>query len=210
MHIADGVLSTGLMVGLNVAAGCGVCAAAGRLDYERVPRVGVMSAVFFLASFVHVKLGPSSVHLLLNGLLGLLLGWASLPAVGVALFLQATMLGHGGLTAWGANVLIMGVPAGVVWHLFGGACRRAKTPRGAGLWGAAAGSVAVLLTCALMAAGLHGSDPTKYAMAVRVLVLAHLPVAVIEAGVVGAAVGFLKRVRPDLLDVPVRGGRAVG
>jgi cobalt/nickel transport system permease protein len=46
----------------------------------------VLSATFFVASLIHVPVGPSSVHLIMSGLAGLVLGWTAFPAlfVGVA------------------------------------------------------------------------------------------------------------------------------
>jgi len=204
MHIADGALSTPVMVATNVLAAAAVGGCLRRIDYERVPRIGVLAAVFFVASFIHVRIGPSGVHLLLNGFLGLLLGWAALPALAVALFLQAILLGFGGLTSLGANILGMGLPALAVAALFSERCREAGAPRQAMLWGALAGGTSVLLTCTILALLLHLSHPEAYAATVKVLMLAHLPVAAVEAVVVGAAAAFLHRVRPDLLDTPLR------
>lgn len=203
MHIADGALSTPVMVTANILAAAGVGGCLRRIDYERVPRIGVLAAVFFMASFIRVPIGPSSAHLLLNGLLGILLGSAALPALAVALFLQSVLLGFGGISALGANVLGMGLPAVTVGWLFSKPCRQAATWRQAMTWGALAGAASVMMTCGTLALLLHFSDPKAYAAAVKALVLAHLPVAAIEAVVVGAAVAFLYRVRPDLLDMPV-------
>jgi cobalt/nickel transport system permease protein len=205
MHIADGALSTPVMIATNVLAAAGVTGCLRVIDYDRVPRIGVLAAVFFMASFIHVKIGPSSVHLLLNGLLGLLLGWAALPALAVALFLQTVLLGFGGMSALGANVLGMGIPAIVVGLLFSGPCRGSATARRAMALGAAAGVVSVVLTCATMALLLLISNPRAYATAVTALLLAHVPVLLVESVVIGAAVAFLHRVRPELLDAPLRG-----
>jgi ABC-type Co2+ transport system permease subunit len=68
--------------------------------------------------------------------------------------------------------------------------------------GALAGGVSVLLTCLTIALFLHLSNPVGYAVAVKALVIAHIPVAAVEAAVVGAAVAFLHKVRPDLLVAP--------
>jgi cobalt/nickel transport system permease protein len=204
MHITDGALSTPVMITTNVIAAGVVAGTLRKIDYERVPRIGVLAAVFFMVSFVRIQIGPSSVHLLLNGLLGLLLGWAALPALAVALFLQMILLGYGGLTSLGANILGMGLPALAVAFAFSERCRQSSSPREATAWGAAAGGTSVFLTALLLAFLLHVSSPEAYATAVKALVLAHIPVALIEAGVVGAASGFLKKVRPDLLSLPLR------
>jgi cobalt/nickel transport system permease protein len=203
MHIMDGALSVPAMVGANATAALAVAGAARAIDYERVPRVGAMASVFFLATFVHVNVGPASVHLLLNGLVGLLLGWAALPALAVALFLQSVLFGFGGITALGANVIDMGIPAVAVWIFFSKRCRHAD-PRRAAAWGALAGGSSVALTCALFAGMLYLSDGEKYSAAVAALILAHVPIMLIEAAVTGAAVGFLRKVRPELLDAPLK------
>jgi cobalt/nickel transport system permease protein len=54
-----------------------------------------------VSSLVSVPVGPGSVHLLLNGLMGLLLGWAAVPAILVALILQAVFFGFGGILVLG-------------------------------------------------------------------------------------------------------------
>jgi cobalt/nickel transport system permease protein len=199
MHLADAALSTPVMAGTNGLAALAVGLGLRGIDARRVPRVGVLAAVFFLASFIRVPIGPSSVHLLLNGLLGLLLGAAALPALCVALFLQSVLLGYGGFSALGANVLIMGLPAFAVGVLLAPRCRTAPGARAAAAWGAAAGAGAVALTCLTAALLLHVSDAVAYAATVKALILAHLPVAAVEAAVTAAAVAFLFRVRPEAL-----------
>jgi len=204
MHIPDGVLSDQAMVATNVIAAGVVVFGLSRTDYERVPRVGVLASVFFVASFIHVNIGPSSVHLLLNGLLGLVLGWAAFPALAAALLLQAVLLGYGGMTSLGANILNMAVPAGVCYGLFARPVCRSHGTKTAFLWGALTGGTSVLLSCLLMAAVLHISSAQNYGKAIKVLLILHVPVMVVEAAVVGAAIAFLHKVRPELLSAPVK------
>lgn len=204
MHIADGALSTQIMLATNVLAAGAVAASLRAIDYERIPRVGVLAAVFFMASLIHVNIGPSSVHLLLNGLLGLLLGAAALPALAVALFLQIILFGYGGVSALGANLLGMGLPAVLTGWMFARRCRCAPNARTALGWGMLAGGTSVVLTCLSLAVLLNLSNPQAYAAAVKALLLAHVPVVFTEAAVIGAAVGFLYTVRADLLDLPKR------
>ena len=70
-------------------------------------------AAFFAGSLIAIPVGPSSVHLMLGGLIGLMLGTAAFPALFVALALQALLFGMGGLTTLGVNTLNMALP-GVV------------------------------------------------------------------------------------------------
>ena len=73
MHISEGVLSAPVLTTGAVLAAVGVAVGLKKMDDERVPQVGVLSAAFFVASLIHVPVGPSAAHLVLNGLLGLLL-----------------------------------------------------------------------------------------------------------------------------------------
>src|SRR5205823_3097161 len=66
----------------------------------------------------HVRVPPTSVHLLLNGLVGVILGRRAALAIPVGLFLQAALLGHGGFTSLGINSLTMVLPALLAWQLF--------------------------------------------------------------------------------------------
>lgn len=108
MHISEGVLSTPvLLAGAAFAAG-GIWLGLRRLTPEKTVLCGVLAAVFFLASLIHVPIGPGNAHLILNGLLGILLGWAVFPTLLVALALQALLFQFGGLTTLGVNICSMG------------------------------------------------------------------------------------------------------
>lgn len=202
MHVSDGALSTEVMIATNALAALGVGIGLAKTDYARVPRVGVLAAVFFVASLIVIPVPPSSVHLLLNGLLGFLLGWSVFPALAAALALQALMLGFGGQTALGANVLNTAVPALLCYYLFSKPCQCTTSSRGAFAWGAMAGAVGVALTCCTLALSLYLSNAESYLHAIKVLFVMHLPVLGIEAVVLGATASFLKTVRPDLLAAP--------
>lgn len=201
MHLVDGLLSTPVLaVGTTLAAG-GVAVGLKSLDPERLPQAAMASAVFFVASLVHVPVGPSSVHLLMSGLAGLVLGWAAFPALLVALALQAAFFGFGGLTALGVNTLLMAGPAVIAGMLARPLLKRGK----AAAAGAVAGATAIVLgavTCGV----LLGASGEAFLPIARSLVLLHLPVAAIEAVVTAAALSFLLRVRPESLPAAARAG----
>ncbi len=133
MHIPEGFLS-GTPGGIGVLAAGAAVAATGtaiglrKIDYEQMPRVAMLSAAFFVASLVHVPLGGTSVHLVLNGLVGLILGWAAFPAILIALFLQAVFFGFGGVTTLGLNTVTMALPAVAAYYLFHRARARPAIP----------------------------------------------------------------------------------
>lgn len=272
VHISDGVLAHPWLWGGFLLTAALAALGAFRVRDEEIPRIALLTAAFFLASLVHVRVGPTSVHLLLNGLAGILLGWRAALAIPLAVTLQAVLFGHGGFSAVGVNSCVMTAPALAAGLLFGGlrrsplarlpgwreglvtvsafcwllalvfsvavlAHRQARSPSG-GLdltpaveltfhpaTGAAAllvaalvawferraesapefplgllvGGLTVLATIGLNCAVLLAGGETNWTTPALLLVVAHLPVAVVEGIVAGFTVGFLAKVKPELL-----------
>src|SRR4029079_15259911 len=76
-----------------------------------MPRSAVLTAAFFVSSSIRVPIGVSSVHLLLNALVGVVLGRRAPLARHVGLFFQAALWGHGVYSTLGVNTTIIAVPA---------------------------------------------------------------------------------------------------
>ena len=123
-----------------------------KTDYEAIPRVAILSAAFFVASLIHVPIGPVAEHLVLNGLMGLLLGWLAVPAILIALFLQALLFQFGGLTVLGVNTVTMAAPAVICFYAYRGLLRR--TGRPAMVAAFACGVTGILLSGLLVAVAL--------------------------------------------------------
>ncbi len=196
MHISEGVLSGPVLLAGAALAAAGTGVGLKKLAPDQIARTAMLAGAFFVASLVHVPLGPTSVHLLLNGLVGLLLGWPAFPAILVGLILQAVFFQFGGLTALGVNTLIMALPAVIGYGLFS---RFLKGPRAGALAAAfGCGFLAVLLggVVAGLALTFSGEHFLNVALA---LILAHLPVMILEGGMTALCVGFLRRVQPGLL-----------
>lgn len=197
MHIADGILPISLTAGGLAGAAAVVGTSLRHLAPANVPRVGLLTAAFFVASSIHVPVGPVPVHLLLHGLVGIVLGPLSSIAIIVALTLQALLLFEGGITVIGFNLLAMtfgAMAARTIFDALGGQFNPARAAA-AGFLG---GSVAVCCSALVVVLGLYlaGEDWIQ----VRYLVLfAHLPIALIEGCVAGSAAAFIVRVKPDLL-----------
>jgi cobalt/nickel transport system permease protein len=167
------------------------------MDYERLPQVAVLSSAFFVASFIHVPLGPAAVHLVLNGLCGLLLGWLAFPAILVGLTLQALLFQFGGLTTLGVNTFNLAFPGVLVAYACGRGIRSpSRVVRGLAEFTAGAG--AILLSGLLVAFSLVATGESFNAAA-RLIVAAHVPVMVIEGILTVFVVEFVKRVRPEML-----------
>lgn len=197
MHISDGVLPLSVTVGGYAASAALAAWSARRTRSEALPKVAVVTAAFFVASLIHVPFGPTSVHLLIPGLAGALLGPSAFLAIGLGLLLQSILFQFGGLTALGANALMMGVPAlvcGVFFQRLKGTTQRRQSIVG-GIAGALGTTLAALILALLLAAG--GEDFFGVA---KLALAAHVPVILIEGVVSAFTVGFLARVKPELLE----------
>src|ERR1700736_6473812 len=94
VHISDGVLALSWLAGGLILAGLGVALALWRMRDEEIPRIALLTAAFFVASSIHIKVGPTSWHLLFNGLVGVLLGRRAGLAIVLGLALQYFLLMH--------------------------------------------------------------------------------------------------------------------
>ncbi len=200
MHIAEGLLSLPLLVGSNIIAAAGIHLGLRRLDPMRIPVAAMLAAVFFIASLIHLPIGFSSVHLVMSGLCGLLLGWTAFPVIVVALFLQSILFGFGGLTTLGINVLIMGLPAVMVHYLF--AQNLIKCSVKQAFWrGVAAGSLAIALGALLLSGTLVLNGGTAFYEVSSLILVSHLPIVLVEGMVTGSIIAFLHRFEPSLLNM---------
>ena len=199
MHISEGVLSAPVLVtgAALTAAGCGI--GLKKLDYDKVPQVAILTSAFFVASLIHVPIGPFSVHLVLNGLMGLLLGWPAFPAILIALFLQALLFQFGGITSLGVNTFNMALPAIFCFYLFRYAVkgRNDLISMGAAF---ACGFFGILMASFMVAISLVFTGDPFLGIA-NVVVIAHLPVMVIEGLITLFSAGFLRKLKPELLEV---------
>jgi ABC-type Co2+ transport system permease subunit len=112
VHLSDGVIAgPWLVAGWVLAAGL-VAVASWRIGEAEIPRIGVLTAAFFVGSLIHLPVSVvASVHLLLNGLVGLVMGRRAGLVISVGLLLQALLFGHGGLTVLGVNIVVYALPA---------------------------------------------------------------------------------------------------
>jgi cobalt/nickel transport system permease protein len=191
MHISEGVLSPrALAAGWALAAGA-LAVGLKKTPAEKLPETALVSAALFLASLVHVPLGPSSVHLTLLGIAGIMLGWSVVPALFIALFLQGLLFQFGGLLSLGVNTAAMGTAA-----LTGGLVYRAMPKKLKPFGSFAGGFVAVLAGTLVVTAALAFSDRDLRATA-ALLFAANLPLAAVEGVVSLFITAFLSRTLPE-------------
>ncbi len=195
MHISEGVLSAPVLIGGGVLTAVGTAVGLHRLDYDRIMNTAILTSAFFVASLVHVPIGPGSIHLVLNGLLGIILGWACFPAILVALLLQAVFFQFGGLLVLGVNTFNMAAPALLCYYLVRPLLAGPKARSVAGFVG---GALAIFLAALCMALSLALSD-TGFLTTAKLVVIANLPIMLIEGVVTMFAITFLAKVHPGLI-----------
>lgn len=196
MHISEGILSGPVLVSGAALAAVGTAIGLKKLDYDHIARAGMLSAAFFVASLIHVPIGPSNAHLILNGLVGLLLGWAAFPAILVALVLQGAFFQFGGITTLGVNTIIMALPALLCFLVFGRMIHR--SPQIAAVAAFACGFLSVLMSGVVVGLALIFTAENFLEVSV-IIIAAHIPVMIIEGIVTAVCVTFLRKVRPEML-----------
>lgn len=198
VHLSDGALATAWWASGFAGMVVLLAFAVWKVREEEIPRIGVLTAAFFVASSVHIKLAvlPTSVHLILNGLVGVVLGRRAPLAIVVGLGLQYLLLSHGGLTTLGINTCIVALPAlaaGALYPLF----RRVGVPafaRGVLLGGGAVAGAVVLNFLALLFGGKE-----DWQTLAKLVLLAHVPVVLLEGAMLGVLVSYLEKVKSSLL-----------
>lgn len=198
MHISEGVLSGPVLAAGAVLGAAGVAAGLKAMRGEAVVEAGVLAAAFFVGSLIHVPVGVTSAHLLLTGLLGIFLGLAAYPAILAALLLQALFFQYGGLTTLGVNTFTMGSAAVLAGGTFRLIRRFWPGPGGMRIAAFVAGFLGVALAALLTALALAFSNE-GFAAAAAALLVAHVPVMLVEGLVTMLIVWFAGRLRPELL-----------
>jgi cobalt/nickel transport system permease protein len=160
IHLPDGILTVPWLAGGFVVAGLLALVGAWRVRDEEIPRIAVMAAAFFVATLIHVPVpGGPKTHLLLNGLLGIVLGPRAAVAIPIGLFLQMALFGHGGFTTLGVNSCVMTIPALVAWLTFAGFERTGWIRHPMFRCILVAGSIVVVLVTAVYSVALLISNP---------------------------------------------------
>ncbi|MBF0345103.1 MAG: cobalt transporter CbiM [Nitrospirae bacterium] len=197
MHISEGILSGPVLLSSAVLTASGVAIGLRKMQVHKIPEVAVLTSAFFVISLVHIPVGPASAHLILNGLVGLLMGWMAFPSIFVAITLQALLFQFGGFTTLGANTLTMAVPAVAVYYLFNPLIKRGNNYIALAA-AFAAGVCGILFACLLLTTCLFLTTKEFYTVA-KVMFIGHTPIMVIEGIVTTFCVSFLRKVKPEIL-----------
>ena len=206
MHIPDGFLSAPVAATAWLAAGAALAGTlrAERRDSARVPSgvLGSLAAFVFAAQMVNLPVAPgTSGHLVGATLTAILVGpWRALIIMAVVLAIQAMLFQDGGFTAYGANLLDMGLAGSFVgFGLVSLATRFLRGLRGH-VVGAVLGAFTATLCGAVLTSlwlALSGLYPLRGIL--PLMLVTHTAIGVLEAALTGAILVTLLRWRPDLV-----------
>jgi cobalt/nickel transport system permease protein len=214
LHIPDGFLdlpisllcwaATVLLLGLAARR------VQAELDERQVPLMGVMAAFIFAAQMINFPVaGGTSGHLLGGVLAAITLGpWAAMLVMASVVGVQALLFQDGGLVVMGANILNMGLLTALIGY---GLYRPALgLPLGARLAVAGVAAwLAVMAGALATALELWLSGTARLDVVVPAMLAVHALIGLGEAAITVAALAFIQRTRPDLVDARVsqaRGG----
>ncbi len=197
MHISEGVLPLWeLATGWGLTA-IGTAIGLKKLEGEKLVLTALLTSLFFVASLIHVPIGVGSAHLIFNGILGLLLGWAVFPAILIGLFFQAVLFQFGGLFVLGVNTFNMAFPAVVAYYLF----RKWIKEEGLKFYaGAFLSAFVAILGAGLLVALELALMGEKFLTDAKLIFLIHIPIATIEGIIYIFLLKFLKKNYPELFE----------
>ncbi|MEL6492372.1 MAG: cobalt transporter CbiM [Cyanobacteria bacterium J06634_6] len=213
MHIPDGIVPAQVCIAGYGTTGLLTWFSLRQIDRQgnsaaKVPKAALLTAAFFVASSIYIPIPPASVHLLLNGLLGVILGYFSFPAILIGLFFQALIVGHGGWTSLGVNATMMGLPALLAYHIFQlryvGKKENAHSQLLIAIFAFLGGAIGLALTALIFMGVVIMTVPADFnagseRTAVTTLMLIHMPLALLEGAFTAMLAVFLQRVKPELL-----------
>ncbi|HEX3152895.1 MAG TPA: CbiM family transporter [Gemmataceae bacterium] len=199
VHISDGVLSDATVALGFVGAALLLAPALYRVRDEEISRIALLTAAFFVSSSIRVPFGPTTVHLLLNALVGVTLGRRAPLAIAVGLLLQVLLLAHGGFTTLGINMVVITLPALLAGIIFRALLGAHPTRRRAVCVGAVIGWFTVILTAGLNAAVLVIGGKYDWTIIAAPQFVIYVFLGFVEGMILGVTAGYLVRVKPELL-----------
>lgn len=175
MHISEGVLSAGVIATSSIVLAPLIINSVRKLHSDDVSKVALLSALFFVISTIHLPIGVTSVHFMMLGVIGIMLGWHSFTALLIALLLQAMLIGFGGISSLSVNTLNTGVGALTGFYLF----KLLKDRLPTAVVSFLVGFIPILVASVGIAVALLFSSD-DFLIVAQTALLAHLPLAFVE------------------------------
>ena len=205
MHIPDGFLSVTIAILCWVITAIilllAIARTRGEFSERQIPLMGVIAAFIFAAQMINFPVaGGTSGHLLGGALAAIILGpWAGILVMASVIIVQGLLFQDGGLLVMGANILNMGL----VTALIGYGLYRSVASRSLRLRLSVAGIAAWLSVMAgalVTSLQLWLSGTVSLKIVLPAMLGVHALIGIGEALITVAALAFILRTRPDLLE----------
>lgn len=214
MHMSDAMLSPGVAIAADIAAGALLVIAGSKLKNSKrenlVPLMGVTGAFIFAAQMVNFAIPGtgSSGHIVGGVLLAALLGpWAGFLTLASILIIQCLIFADGGLMAIGCNILNMSAMTTLVAYplIFKLLLKfnSNKRPSDLRIFGVSILTCviglelgAVMVSLETLASGITAIPAGKFFLLMTAI---HLAIGVGEGLATGAVIVFINKTRPSLL-----------
>lgn len=211
MHIPDGYLPAEVVISGYVVTGLATWYSLKKINERKepraeIPKASILTAAFIVVSLIHIPIPPTSVHLMLSGLMGILLGFYAFPAILIGVLFQTVLFHHGGITTVGINTMNFGIPALITYRLFHPLLKKVEINRkSVSLIGFSAGMIGSALSVLMFTLILINFIPAELNLisekkALITLSLAHIPVIIIEGIVSAIILAYLLKAKPKLLE----------
>lgn len=208
MHIPDGFTSDPVNVGMGVVAATSLVACVWQMRKATVsasfvaPLLAVVATFIFAAQMLNFPIGGgTSGHFLGAVMAAAVLGpWGACLSLAVVLGVQGLFFGDGGVSAFGCNVVNMGVVGGLLAYPV---LRKVRSllPSGAFGFYAAAGVtswLSIVLASSVCAIELALSGTSPLAVALPAMAGTHAVIGVGEAAITVAALAALFKAFPSV------------
>jgi cobalt/nickel transport system permease protein len=213
LHIPDGMLSLPVSIACWVLAVIGIGFALKKNSQEdaerQIPLMGVMAAFIFAAQMLNFPVaGGTSGHLLGGALAAIALGpWRAIIVMTSVVALQALLFQDGGLVVMGSNILNMGILTAIagfgIYRIFENRPRPFRlAASGAAAW------LSVMVAALATSLQLWLSGTARLDLVVPAMLGVHAIIGLGEALITVAALAFLFRMRPDILEPRAAASRA--
>lgn len=199
MHLSEGVLHSPTLLAGAVIAAIGIVIGLRKLNYDRLTLTALFASAFFVAGTIHVPIGIGSVHLILNGMAGLFLGWAVFPAFFVALILQILLFSFGGFSVLGVNLCVMALPALLAHYVFRRILVLTLSRQQLLLSGIGVGVIGVGGAILLASSVLAIDGGKNYTDLIGLLIVSHLPIFLVDSIVSVGILFTLAKMYPNAL-----------
>lgn len=205
MHIPDGFLNTQTWVPAWIVSAGGIgysLKMAARMVRDRfIPLMGVMAAFIFAAQMLNFPvMGGTSGHFLGGVLAAVLLGpYAGAVVISVVLLVQCLVFQDGGLTTLGANIFNMAMIGTIAAYFIFKLLRMVFGQKGFLAAVAVAAWLSVMFASIACSFELALSGTSPLSIALPAMTGVHSLIGLGEAVITVLVVGFVSKVRPDLL-----------